>query len=370
MADSNLNIPVLSVGELVDQMTNYYLKSMENMQIKDIVSLFLWGPFGVGKSSAIKQMAKRLEESTEKKVVVRDIRLLLYSPVDLKGVPMADEKRAFTNWLTPKVFQMDTSDDVINILFLDELSAAPAMVQAAAYQIVLDRIVGEYVLPDNCIVIGAGNRTTDRSVAYRMPSALANRFLHFTIEADYESWLEWAIKNDINERVIGYISNRPEKLFNDDVALDDVAIATPRSWTFVSNILNAMQPQDVSEIHNLISGAIGAGNAYEFEAWNDVYKELPSAEKIFQGQVKVFPKKQDVLYALVTSMIVYVKQYADEITSDELENGCHFASEFPADFTAMFYRSVITIDKLKMRLLMCQSLKDWVKDNRKYRIGV
>ena len=86
---------------------------------------------------------------------------------------------------------MDESGDTVNILFLDEISAAPQSVQAAAYQITLDRSVGEYRLPENCIVIAAGNRVTDRSVAYSMPKALANRLCHLEIRSDPGSWHDW-----------------------------------------------------------------------------------------------------------------------------------------------------------------------------------
>ena len=91
-------------------------------------------------------------------------------------------------WLKPQIFQMNDSEDVVNILFLDEISAAPQSVQAAAYQITLDRVVGEHKLPENCIVIAAGNRVTDRSVAFKMPKALANRLMHFEVDGNFDSW--------------------------------------------------------------------------------------------------------------------------------------------------------------------------------------
>ena len=101
---------------------------------------------------------------------------------------------------------MDPSDDIVNILFLDEISAAPQSVQAAAYQITLDRVVGEHKLPDNCIIIAAGNRVTDKSVSFKMPKALANRLCHFEIQSDFDSWRDWAVKNGINQKVLGFIS--------------------------------------------------------------------------------------------------------------------------------------------------------------------
>ena len=165
MNNNNTNIPAVSVSTMVSELGELYVSAINSgMALKAIPSVFLWGAPGVGKSDGVRQMADRISAGTGKTVKVIDIRLLLFSPIDLRGVPMADESREFTRWLRPKLFDLDSSEDTINILFLDELSAAPQSIQAAAYQITLDRTVGEHKLPDNTIVMAAGNRTTDRSV--------------------------------------------------------------------------------------------------------------------------------------------------------------------------------------------------------------
>ena len=144
------------------------------MPLKTFPSVMLWGAPGVGKSQGVRQIAERIQGITGKKVSVTDVRLLLFNPVDLRGIPTANEDRTLAVWLKPKIFQMDPSEEVVNILFLDEISAAPQSVQAAAYQITLDRTVGEHKLPENCIVIAAGNRMSDRSVAYTQLSLARN----------------------------------------------------------------------------------------------------------------------------------------------------------------------------------------------------
>ena len=132
--------------------------------------------------------------------------MLLFNPIDLRGIPTANADKTLAIWLKPQIFQMDASPNIVNILFLDEISAAPQSVQAAAYQITLDRVVGEHKLPDNCIVIAAGNRVTDKSVSFKMPKALANRLLHIEIEGSYDSWNTWAVKSGINAKVLGYLA--------------------------------------------------------------------------------------------------------------------------------------------------------------------
>ena len=176
------NIPVLSTGKCIDTLTFMYSQVIRNnVDFSKMPSVMLWGPPGVGKSQAIRSFAKEIERLTDKKVDVTDVRLLLFNPIDLRGIPTANEDKTLAVWLKPQIFQMDESKDKVNILFLDEISAAPPAVQAAAYQITLDRVIGEHKLPDNCIVIAAGNRVTDKSVAYAMPKALANRLLHLEI---------------------------------------------------------------------------------------------------------------------------------------------------------------------------------------------
>ena len=188
------NIPCVSVGELKKYLSAVYSTLILTEQPIDLLPApMLWGSPGIGKSQLVHQVAVEIEKTTGKKTTVTDVRLLLFNPIDLRGIPVANEEKTLAVWLRPKIFQMDEGENAINILFLDEISAAPPSVQAAAYQITLDRVIGEHKLPDNCIVIAAGNRTTDKSVAYKMPKALANRLMHFEISANFQSWKEWRL---------------------------------------------------------------------------------------------------------------------------------------------------------------------------------
>ena len=176
----------------------------------------LWGPPGIGKSQGVREIACNIQAKTGKKVSITDVRLLLFNPVDLRGIPTTNADKTLSVWLKPQIFQMDESEDVINILFLDEITAAPQSVQAAAYQITLDRVIGEHKLPENCIVIAAGNRVTDKSVAYNMPRALANRLLHITVKGDPDSWHDWAVKSGIHRFVTSFLEYNPTALMRSD----------------------------------------------------------------------------------------------------------------------------------------------------------
>ncbi len=339
---SNTNMPILTVEKTVDSLTDVYCSVIKKgMSPKVLPSVMLWGPPGVGKSQGVREIAQKIEKEMKKKVCVTDVRLLLFNPIDLRGIPTANIDKTLAIWLKPQIFQMDDSDDVVNILFLDEISAAPQSVQAAAYQITLDRVVGEHKLPDNCIVIAAGNRVTDKSVSFKMPKALANRLLHIEIEGSFSSWLSWAVKNGVNENVIGFLSFRTDKLFGFDAKSDDLAFATPRSWEMVSNILNTVS-DDINKMYPMIAGLIGNGLAIEFRSWCALHKDLPSIEGIFNGAEVNLPKRSDVMYAVVSSMVSYAKEHRYE--RERIGNSLKYVEKMPADYVALLLESYEAID--------------------------
>jgi len=172
------------------------------------------------------------------RVNVKDVRLILYSPIDLNGIPVPNYNNNRAIWLTPDIFVMDNSENVVNILFLDELISAPASVQAVAYQIALDKKLGDHRLPDNTFVIAAGNRSEDNGVINEMPSPLKTRFMHFVLRVDVDSWLKWATENGINKEIIDFISNNPDMLSTKNFNLDSNIVVTPRSWETLSKVIN------------------------------------------------------------------------------------------------------------------------------------
>ena len=313
----------------------------KDLSMKILPSVMLWGPPGVGKSQAVRQIAKIIESQTKKTVAVTDVRLLLFNPIDLRGIPTANADKTLAIWLKPQIFQMSDSEDIVNILFLDEISAAPQSVQAAAYQITLDRVVGEHKLPDNCIVIAAGNRVTDKSVSFKMPKALANRLLHIEIEGSFDSWLNWAMKAGVNEKVVGYLSYRTDRLFGFDAKNDDLAFATPRSWEMVSNLLNNVS-DDVETMYPLVAGLVGNGVAYEFRSWCKM-SNLPKVEDIFNGIETPLPETSDTLYAVVASMVSYAKDCKYDI--EKIGNSLNYAYNMPTDYIGYLLKNYETFSE-------------------------
>ena len=353
------NLPNMNIGKVVQQLSDAYCSVInQKLPVKILPSVMLWGAPGVGKSQAVRQIAQEIETVTGKKVNVTDVRLLLFNPIDLRGIPTANADKTLAVWLKPQIFQMDDSDEVINILFLDEISAAPQSVQAAAYQITLDRVVGEHKLPENCIVIAAGNRTTDKSVSFKMPKALAHRLLHIEVEGSFKSWKEWAIKSGINEKVIGFLSFRQNYLMGFDASNEDLAFATPRSWEMVSNLLNNVS-DNLEDMFSLIAGLVGVGVAVEFRTWSKIYNQLPDIKDIFKGKNPPAPQNSDVLYALTSAMVSYAREHKNDLTA--IANSIKYADNLPPDYSAMLLKDYIYIEKnYKEKLLKIPEFAKWM----------
>lgn len=270
--------------------------------------VMVWGPPGVGKSDLVSQLGAKRDRP------VIDIRLLLMEPTDLKGIPYYCPKTNTMRWAAPS--ELPGEDEVAlhnAILFLDEITAAPQSVQAAAYQLILNRRVGTYHLPDDVVIIAAGNRETDRAVSFRMPSALANRFIHFELKHSYEDWEDWAVRNKIHPNVVGYLKVHKGNLFNFDPKSGDKAFATPRTWEFVSQLYS--DSNDETTNRQLVAGAVGQGIALEFMQHCRMKGELPDPRDILTGKVKEIKNKDTVgvsaKYSLVISLCYTMRELAD-----------------------------------------------------------
>lgn len=354
------NVPSMTVGILVGTLAKTYCAVLEaGLPLRTVPSVMLWGPPGVGKSQAVRQLAHEIEGRTGRRTAVTDVRLLLFNPIDLRGIPTANADKTLAVWLKPQIFQMDESPDVVNILFLDEISAAPQSVQAAAYQITLDRVVGEHRLPENCIVIAAGNRTTDKSVAFKMPKALANRLLHIDVEGSFKSWREWAVRSGVNPKVVGFLSFRQNYLMGFDSSTDDLAFATPRSWEMVSNLLNAVS-DDVDEMYPMVAGLVGTGVAVEMRKWTRIYKDLPDIGDIFDGRAPDPPRNTDALFALTSSMTAYAREHADDLP--RIANSIRYVERFPPDFSIVYMKDLMCVQPgYRERLMSVPEFAQWLQ---------
>lgn len=352
----NLKINEMSkiIGEYISR-TN-----LEKLDSRKLSSFMLWGPPGVGKSDSLKTVSSIVEEKTGKKVVITDVRLLLFNPVDLRGIPVPDVNREFAIWLKPEIFQMSDSDDIINILMLDEISAAAPSVQAAAYQITLDRKIGEHKLPDNCYIVCAGNRIQDKSVAYKMPKALANRLTHFEIAPDLEDWKAWAIPAGIDSRIIGFLNFKPSFLYQFDSSSDDNAFATPRTWEMADNYIKIFNSIDGA--YKCIAGCLGLGVAGEFKRYCEVYSKIPNVQDIFDGKEIEIPTSPDILYSLSAAIAGRI----GSATKEQLENVLNFTLKINKEFSVLTIKDILLVKDMKKKLIMVNSWIKWANEHKQY----
>jgi hypothetical protein len=279
--------------------------------------VFIWGGPGIGKSAIVRHLA------ADSALPLQDVRALLLDPVDLRGLPFLGQDGR-SKWATPEFLPQGGS----GILFLDELNAAPAMVQAGCYQLVLDRKLGEYTLPEGWAIIAAGNRDSDRAVTTRMPTPLRNRFVHLEFEVDLQDWSEWAIAAGIRPEVIAFLRFRQELLSAFD--RDANAFPSPRSWEFVSRILDATPDQAVE--HELFAGAVGAGAATEFSAFLKTFRELPNIDAILLNPLKEpVPENAAAQYAVASAL-------AHCATDTNFDRICTYLGRMPTEFSVLCVR--------------------------------
>ncbi len=363
MLTQNNGVIQLDVSQMTELLSTAYTALInKNTPLRNFPSVMLWGPPGVGKSQGIRQIAEKIKENTGKTVHVTDVRLLLFNPVDLRGIPTASEDKTLAVWLRPQIFQMDDSHGVINILFLDEITAAPQSVQAAAYQITLDRTVGEHRLPENCIVIAAGNRITDRSVAFNMPKALANRLCHIEIKGDSAAWHDWAVQTDIHPIVTGFLDYNSSVLNGFDPSSDNLAFPTPRTWEMVSNILRDVS-ENITEVYPLIAGCVGAKTAAALQTWYEIYQRIPDMKDVFgNGKKKdLASEPPELLYATVAAMVDYARRGR---TLAELKNSVEYACKMPMEYRFRLFSDYYNIRHIRQDLQNDRTFSEWIEFNR------
>lgn len=287
--------------------------------------VFLWGAPGVGKSQVVAQVAARhgLE--------LVDVRAVLLDPVDLRGIPRIDAQGGAV-WCPPSFLPRSGR----GVLFLDELNAAPPLVQAACYQLILDRKLGEYMLPDGWIVAAAGNRESDRAVTHRMPSALANRLVHLDFEPDLDDWLAWAEQTGIDARLRAFLRFRPKLLHAFDPTRNEKAFPSPRSWEFVSRILRAGARWNT--LRDLLKGAVGEAAAAECLGFLRLCSQMPDVDEVLADPAGApIPEDPAVMYALCESLA----RRASELTMTSLGV---LAARLPVEFGVLLMRDAAATD--------------------------
>lgn len=249
---------------------------------------WVWGMPGIGKSEAVAQIAKA------RGAALTDIRLSTFDPVDLRGLPTVDG--ALTRWLRPAIWPTDPHRETI--LFFDEMDRAATAVANAALQIVLDRRIGEHILPSTVRIVAAGNGATDARTTNKIGGAQANRFTHLYADCDAPAAAAHWAKIGLDPALVAFIRFRPQ-LIATTAQQGEHAFASPRAWAKVAGFMHLPDAQR----HRLAAGTVGKAPAGEFEAFVRMFRTLPSLESIIQNpRTADIPAEMNVLYAVSAAL--------------------------------------------------------------------
>ena len=327
-----------------DEIYNIIKTSAENLIANPelamaLPAIMLRGAPGVGKSTIVRTVAEDLG------IGFIDVRLAQMERVDFAGLPSV--KDGMTEWNVPSFWPRDMKSK--GIILLDEITSAPSDCQVAAYSVVLDRRIpnSNYVLPNGWLIVAAGNRTCDRAVVKTMSSALANRFVHFEVEANSEDWVKWAVMNDVNPAVIGFINYKPGLLFKMEGQNLEQGWPSPRSWERVSNMIKLFNGN--SEIlRKVVYGLIGNGVGLEFMEFFKMSSEFDSILEVMVNDKVEFdlPEKADKKYAAASAVIYHLWNGEDDKDTEKRVNGFYkVLSKMPNDFGAMMIRAAMLGNK-------------------------
>ena len=331
---------------------------------------FLWGPPGIGKSEIVTEIANEWGNT-----LVIDLRMAQMEPTDIRGIPFFNKELGVMDWAPPIELpseELAAQYDHV-ILFLDEMNSAMPAVQAAGYQLILNGRVGKYVLPGNVVIVAAGNRDSDKGVTYRMPMPLANRFLHLEMRPDFASWQNWAVLNGIHQDVIGYLSFAKQDLYDFDAKSSSRAFATPRTWTFVSQLLEE-DDCDADTLYNLVAGTVGEGLATKFMAHRKIASKMPNPSDILSGKVKDLDVTEiSAMYSLTISMCYELKEAlnTDKVESKKFHEMCdnffgYIMANFETELVVMGAKVALKTYKLPIEPSQLKNFDDFHKRYGKY----
>lgn len=328
---------------------------------------YVAGPPAIGKSQVVHQVAR---DANAKMI---DLRLSQILSEDMTGLPERDEKKGKANYLPFETFPLegDPIPDGYNgwLLFLDELSSATEEVLAAAYSLILDRMVGGKKLHEKCLVVAAGNRATDSAIARELPDTLITRMLPAEMKVSTKDWLTWAVtpEANTNEAVVDFIKKNPTKLyaFVDNKDRQELeTYATPRGWekacahvnyhekqaakNFKKPVDAAGIPMDVDPnekpmmpiddiTFQLITACVGPMAAQQFREEYDEAIQLPYPWEVAQSPNSCRIPTTGVGKAKMMSDLAKYFNESDDQSRDQVM--C-YVNRVGGEYTALFYNEL------------------------------
>lgn len=247
---------------------------------------------GIGKTTGLKDLAKSMGMNA--------IHLIgsEYDASELGGWVLPVEgtermKRKVPDWYA------DADWSVPTLLILDELAQSSLPVQNLYARLVNEHRIGSHILPDNCYIVAAGNRTSNRAGTIPIPTHLRDRLLFLEIDADVSDTVHYFNAVGVDERVCGYLRHRPEYLSQFDAAAN--ACPSPRSWERVGSILQFGIGS--TEMGFALNGQVGQAATADFLGYLRVYAEMPDPELIIANpHTAPVPSNPAILHAVCSAL--------------------------------------------------------------------
>ena len=211
------------------------------------------------------------------------------------------------------------------LLALEEFNSAEPAVQAASYQLILDRRIGsDYIVPDGVMICALGNRDGDKGITHALAKPVGNRFVHIEAIIHQPDWIEWGLTDgDIDTDIIAYMMVMKTELFDEKFATHkDLAWRSPRTWEFVSKIIKKQKsfPVSTQTFEGLVCGAIGPSGGVKFLSYIKFAESMPNIDKILDGTVSTFyvsdqQYKTQISYSTCIALARALKEEENNIKS-------------------------------------------------------
>lgn len=359
------NIPIVTVSEFAEIIKQQFIDG-------DFRPVFGLGKGGIGKTESIESLAKELE------IGYVDIRLLLYSETDLKGIPFPNENHTTAVWLQNDVLPTVERDGAKGILVLDEITSCSRSLRTAAYQLLNERRLGQYVLPSGWLIVCLGNGEQDGGDFEGMEANFVNRCSLFNVTHDDAAWRSWASHHGVNPLVTAYVQWKPSDLhtYKDNGDYDCMLFASPRSWVAVSNILNHhLDDIDSRIISSRILGNLGNEVGNRFLAFAKYRDKTVPPEEILNGNLKAIETLNKNIESSTGNEIIFmtinevVKKMADEISAEAKDpskrrgRDIMFSDELITHVTNGIHW-FLTLKRLETRIMALNQFFDSCRESR------
>lgn len=301
------------------------------------IPVMLKGPAGLGKSDIVAQVTEELNTIFDFKdgdrYELSDVRLSSMNPVDVRGLPYRDEITGRAQYMPVYFFPAPTERRVI---FLDEINAAPPATQVTAYEMARNFSIGGRKFPNHTLLVLAGNRTKDKGATFSMPKPLENRLLHVNIHYDISSFTQWALSNGINDDIIAFLQFRPD-LLGMETPPESSAFPSPRTWAYVSSLLNGNLKAGRSTPSEIFTGLVGEGAGAEFEGFLRLKEQLPSMDRVLNegiGDWDIKSKSKDIKFAFAAALAGGIKS---DSSGERMTNFTEAFKMLPPEFQVICF---------------------------------